>query len=203
MRKLFWLFLLLLPTQLCLAQSIDYTDKIQKTPIGQNLSILEDKQGQLNIDKIVSRNDFIPSHQAIPNLGISSSTWWVKFTVNNQTDQNNIILELEYPTTDQVELYTPTALGKFEMTSNGGFKPYQDRKYDHQNFLFDLNVKPGQSQTFFLKLRASEQLQLPMYLGNYKNIAEVLYAKDLIFGIYIGIILVMALYNLFIFVTVR
>ncbi|SMO81342.1 sensor histidine kinase [Solitalea koreensis] len=202
MRRLFWLFLLLIPSQLCLAQTIAYIDKNQKMPIGGSLAILEDKKGELNIDQVASRNDFIPTHDAIPNLGISNSVWWVKFTVNNKTDLNNIILELEYPTIDQVELYTKTNMG-VEKISSGGDRAYKERKYDHQNYLFDLKIPVGQSQTYFLKLRAAEQLQLPMYLGSYKMISEILYTKDLIFGIYIGIILVMALYNLFVFVTVR
>lgn len=46
-------------------------------------------------------------------------------------------------------------------------------------------------------------MQLPLTLGTTKSIYESLLNKDIIFGIYAGIILVMGLYNLFIFFVVR
>jgi len=54
-----------------------------------------------------------------------------------------------------------------------------------------------------MKVKSGEQIQLPLLIGEHQTIYEDLIQKDLVFGLYIGIIIVMAIYNLFVFFTVR
>src|SRR5690606_20334913 len=48
-----------------------------------------------------------------------------------------------------------------------------------------------------------EQITLPLNVGETQYIYETLVKKDLIFGLFFGVILIMLFYNLFIYFTVR
>ena len=54
-----------------------------------------------------------------------------------------------------------------------------------------------------MKITSNNPITLPMYIGSKKRILEELMLMDLAFGIYIGIILVMFFYNMFVFFSVK
>lgn len=81
--------------------------------------------------------------------------------------------------------------------------PFENREINNQNFLYYLDIPEGETHTYYFKLRSGEQIQVPLLIGAQKPIFEDLIQKDLVFGLYIGIILVMAIYNLFVYFSVR
>lgn len=168
--------------------------------IGNHISYLEDPTNKLTLSDVSSSQSFIQSKVPVPNMELSNSAFWVKFTIKNLSDQEHILLALEYPMLSICEFYTLDnhSPQKLSYTRN-----FSERKYKHQNFLFDVYLKPGDSGTYFLKVKSSEQMVLPLVLGSPKNMAEKLLTNDLAWGIFIGLILVMVIYNSFIYVSVR
>jgi signal transduction histidine kinase len=174
-----------------------------KINIGNSIMILEDPSGKLSMKEILSSQDFKPSNQEVPNLGVSASSFWIKFQVKNISSSDELLLELAQPTMDEVEFYTILPDGKYTVERLGEHLPFKERKYNHQNFLFRLTIPRNETHTFLLKVKSGEEIQLPLSIGLPKSIFESISTKDLISGIYFGIILVMIFYNLFIYVTVR
>ncbi len=170
--------------------------KIQK-----NLQFFEDESGKLTF-RDVKDLDFESIEEGVPNFQISSSTFWVKINFLNKSQEKDFILSIQYPTIDEVMLYS-SSKGNQEYHHLGEIHQFKDRYYNHQDYLFNLSLPKDSLVTYFLKVNASEQLQLPMSIGTPKIILEELFNMDLIFGIYIGIILAMVLYNFFIYFTVR
>jgi signal transduction histidine kinase len=179
-----------------------FKDSSKLMQIGASLDLYRDSTSKLTINEI-SKQHFTPSGQTVPNLQISAFTHWAKFSITNETDVKQLLLEVEYPTIDEITLYEMIPGGGYKEVSLGQFQPFRDRPYNHQNYIFPLNIPQGATRDFYFKVRAGEQAQLPVYLGvettlNFKNTE-----RNFIFGLYIGIILVMALYNLFIFISIR
>ena len=59
--------------------------------IGLNLDILEDPKGKLTIYDVNSpkwSSKFKKSHVKIPNFGLSSSAYWARFTIRNESKNN-------------------------------------------------------------------------------------------------------------------
>ncbi|MBC7759721.1 MAG: sensor histidine kinase [Phormidesmis sp. FL-bin-119] len=168
--------------------------------IGNHISILEDPTNKLGLNDIRKSNAFVPSGITIPNLPLSSSDFWLKFTVKNENDQEQLILGLEYPMLGTCDLYSITD-GKVQKLSYKNV--FSKRKYQHQNFLFDLYIAPGTTEEYYLRVKSTEQMVLPLTLGTPKMMAESLASNDLAWGIFIGLILVMILYNFFIYLSVK
>lgn len=168
--------------------------------IGSHVSILEDPTSNLELKDIRTSKSFVPSAVAIPNLQLSKSDFWLKFSITNQSNQEHLILALEYPMLGKCEFY---ALEDGQVQKISYNSVFSNRKYKHQNFLFDVRILPGTTEDFFLRVKSTEQMVLPLILGTPKTIAENLATNDLAWGLFMGLIFVMVLYNFFIYLSVK
>ncbi len=170
--------------------------------IGKNVAILEDRTRELDFQSVRKSSGFLVSHTQVPNLELSTSDFWLRFTIKNETSAKVLLLSLEYPTLDICELYYPTEMGyKSEKLSDK--YPFEKRKYKHQDFLFDVKISTDSISTFYLKVQSNEEMVLPIVLGTPQKIAESKLTHDLSWGVLIGILLVMLFYNGFVFVSTR
>ncbi|MGN7723634.1 sensor histidine kinase [Chitinophaga sp. 22620] len=184
------------------SEPVVFRDSSKLMQIGQSLDLYRDSTNLLTIDQI-RKQHFAPTGQEVPNLQISPFSNWARFYIKNETTLARLLLEVEYPTIDEVTLYEVLPSGGYRILSLGQFQPYHNRPYDHQNYIYPLDIPHGETREFYLKVRAGEQAQLPVYLGAETTLNVKNTERNFIFGLYIGIILVMALYNFFIFLTTK
>jgi signal transduction histidine kinase/DNA-binding NarL/FixJ family response regulator len=171
--------------------------------LGKYFYIFEDRTGNASIEEVLSKN-FIKNTSDVPNLGISSSAFWIRFQVLNNSNTAELLFELAYPMLDEVELYDITDRAKISLSgSMGDRKIFSERHFNHPNFLFPIQIPLKNSRTYLMKVRAGEQIMLPLDVGTYKEIFDSTITLDTAWGIYFGIILVMVFYNLFIFFSVK
>lgn len=187
---------------------IKINDSIQKIYIGNRCEILEDKTGYLNVFSIISDKSgdrFIPVKNEIPNFGFTRSVYWVKFSLQNDTlTEISKLLELGFPLLDRVELYVFShKKDKLELIQNnisGREIPFSHRIVDHRNFVFPFKMHPEEKLIFFLKIRTDDGMIFPVTVWNSDAFYRQVQKEYFLFGIYYGIILVMILYNLFLFI---
>ncbi len=196
------LFLLMTGFSVRALPAITYHTGDGRMDIGKHLEILEDPEGAMSLEDVMASERFAHVNQQVINLGVSNSTFWIRFTVANQTD-HKLLLELSDPTTDCVALYTLHPGKEPTVVEAGEFLAFDKRKYKHQYYIFDLNVAPQEACTYLLKVKSREQIMLPLSIGTRQNIFEFLMTKDLTLGLFFGVILIMFSYNLFIYFTVR
>jgi hypothetical protein len=199
-RRYFLLFLLTLFLSVPASAQSPVEFKGENLVIGDHVSILEDPTNKLDLNDIKKSKAFVPSGVTIPNLQLSDSDFWLKFTIRNESDQEHLILALQYPMLGTCEFYAISDGRVEKLSYNNSFS---ERKYRHQNFLFDVHIAPGSSEEYFLRVRSTEQMVLPIILGTPKTIAENLATNDLAWGLFMGLILVMILYNFFIYLSVK
>lgn len=187
----------------CQSVSI-YNDLNQKINIGNNIQILEDKTNQLTLMQAINATGYTSSSLQVPNLGVSNSSFWLKISILNTTKQKHLLLELAYPIMDVVEMYSPTTNpDSFSVLKTGDTHNFKERKYDHQNFLFDLYIPQNETKTFYIRVKSGEQIVLPIFLGSIPAILDNNLTKDILFGVYCGVIFSMFLYNIVIYFIVR
>lgn len=184
------------------SEPVVFADKSQLMQIGKYLELYADKTNSLTIEQITGQQ-FYPSEQQVPNLQISPYTYWARFSITNTSDLVKLMLEVEYPTIDDITLYEMLPNGEYRTTRLGQFQAFHLRPYKHQNYIFPLVIPRNETRSFYLKVKSGEQLQLPIYLGSETKMSAKNTERNFIMGLYLGIILVMALYNLFIFITIR
>jgi len=151
-----------------------------------------------------SASSFQSLESKVPNLGISPTDIWFRLPVTNKGKEKlELLLEIAYPLLDEVELFVPSSNGHYKSIKLGEHQSFSARKYKVPNYAFDIQL-PGYEKTiFFLRVKSTEQIILPIYLSNERSFLKEMNDDSLISGIYIGIVGIMAIYNLFLFFSVR
>jgi two-component system NtrC family sensor kinase len=170
--------------------------------IGKSVSILEDPSNTLRLSDVIASTKFIPSQTQTPNLQLSKSGFWLKFSARNKSSSAALMLALEYPTLSVCDFYYP-ADGGYRVDQLSDETPFTQRKYQHQDFVFDIRLPKDSTAIYYLNVRSSEEMVLPLILATPQKLAESFLANNILWGIFMGLILVMVLYNFFIFLFTR
>ena len=129
------------------AEEIDFNGK--DILIGKYLEMAEDTNNSYEFPNFPTSTKFVRSEFETPNLGLSKSTYWIKFTVRNVSEDPKIFLELAYPMLHSCELYSLDS-GKVENRSILETYSFSEREVNHQSIVFKLLIGKNASKTFFL-----------------------------------------------------
>jgi signal transduction histidine kinase len=165
-----------------------------------HISVLEDTSGTLS-PVAAYQIPFKEVKEPTPNYGLTTSVYWFKVKVDNYSDNDDVLFKIHNGIITNATLYDP-AKG-FYMVPAGDSTPYRKKQFNSQFPIFRLNIQPGASATYLLKVSSQNVLDLPMKADSEVAVLDAVNKDQLFFGIYIGIILIMYFYNLFIWFTVK
>ena len=74
---------------------------------------------------------------------------------------------------------------------------------DYHKFLYELSIPKGATVDYFVRITSSQEIQLPILLGDKHQVTAKNNENIILFGIFFGVIFVMFFYNLFIYFTVK
>jgi methyl-accepting chemotaxis protein len=171
---------------------------------GQFLAYLEDPGKNLTIEHVSSREygtRFKHDIRDVPNFGYTRSAYWLRFTLSTERERDWLI-EIRYALLDYVTLYVPSD-GGFIEKKQGQLLPFDVREVKSENIVFKADIEPGAPRTFYLRIETQDSFAVPMRLISYQAYAEQSGMLRLFLGIFYGFIIVMILYNLFIFAITR
>jgi two-component system, NtrC family, sensor kinase len=173
--------------------------------IGENLFLLNDDEGKLTYQEVIKSSSFKKSKNKVPNLGFTSGNYWIKFKLKNLSNTDtNFIIQINQSIIDELQLFELDEAGKLiNQKTLGELISFNQRKYQDQYLLFDTKLTKSQEKNYLIRVRSGEQILMPVQVGNVSNTLERNRKRDLLFGIYFGIILVMMAYNFFIYFTVK
>jgi len=170
---------------------------------------LEDPSSQLNIQDLLSPTTPMSwqsnseSSETI-NFGYTASTYWLRFDVTNPSDAyDERYLEIAYAVLDTINLYLVSNNKAPQKIALGDKLPFKTRPLDHRNFVIPVKWQPNETLRFYLQVKTSSSMQIPLVLWKTKSFIEATQKELLGLGIYYGTMFVMVLYNLFVFLSVR
>ncbi|MCH8546576.1 MAG: hypothetical protein LAT54_07570, partial [Cryomorphaceae bacterium] len=185
------------------ADVIVFDDQTGSIIIGNKIAYFKDDTQSLSAQDVIQES-FNESSVKVPNLGISSSTHWIKFSVNNKTNEPEIYLEFRQPLIDNITIYDATNEDNIIRIGFGGDNfPFSQREIKHPSYFFTLTIEPGETRTFLASIQSGEQILGFFVLSDKAHTMNYTSLSDTLFGLYAGIILALLFYNLFIYITVR
>ncbi|MBE7412212.1 MAG: sensor histidine kinase [Leptospiraceae bacterium] len=184
----------------------DFTGK----SLGYSLEYFEDKEKIFDIEQIIEvdsissrKINWKKSSQESPGFGYTNSAYWMKFSIENQTQtEKEMFLEIAYPLLDKIYFFEIRKNKKITKKFVGDSIPFHKREVAFRNFLFSLKAPTGIS-TYYLKIETESSMVIPIWLWSPKSLQGKLSDESLILGSYYGILFVMALFNLFLFLSIR
>ena len=191
------------------ASVVELQPSIKKYDLGLYADYLVDTQGDMSIqDLISSSHDHLwkKNITQTPNFAFSNNVYWLrlKFRSNLLTD-DTMLFELAFPLQDYVDYYTVGTGSILKEVHTGDRRPFSTREIDYRNFLFTLDISSGEERTVYIRLDTADGLHepTPMILWTSQEFTLQHGLRNLGLGLYFGIMLVMALYNLFVYVSMR
>src|SRR5437879_73229 len=94
--------------------------------IGDHVSILEDPDNHLTFQTASVSSGYVPSKNQVPNLNLSKSDFWIKFSIKNVSADDHLLLTIDYPTLDLCEFYYPFN-NKYLVQALNDNKPFSHR----------------------------------------------------------------------------
>ncbi|MBV1921766.1 MAG: hypothetical protein KUG73_13900 [Pseudomonadales bacterium] len=178
--------------------------------IGTSLEYLEDESGGYSLDEVREpglSDRWIKSVKEVPSFGFTSSAYWFRFTLANSSNERfSGLLELGYPLLDFVDVYLLSAANEKKAMPDylfGDSKAFDQRVIPHRNFLVPLVMPAHESSYVYIRVETGSATQLPIVIWE----DQAFYQADadwlMLQGVFYGIMLIMALYNLFVFVAIR
>lgn len=178
---------------------------LERKLVGNELSYLKDPESRLTINEVINQPEeaFTQSTGDVLNFGISKSTYWLKLDVINDAVEEDHLLELAYPILDEVVFYEVKNGEVVRTLKDGELKSTKPSAYDHPHYTFPTILEKDEQATYYIKAHTTEPLILPLYVTSPSDFTSLIARQNLISGMFIGIILIMIFYNLFIYYTVR
>jgi signal transduction histidine kinase len=176
------------------------------TELGDRLEVLVDEAGTATIAEVASPASnarFRRAPDKVLALGFTKSVHWLRFHADNpQTKSRRWFLELAYPPLDDLRLFVPRSAGGFDVRETGDHKPFASRDIPYRTFLFDLEQAPGR-RTYYLRVQTAGSVSLPLKAWSPTAFLLHLTREHPPLWMFFGLMLVMAVYNLFIYASVR
>lgn len=173
----------------------DYIGKRLETLAPQEASAL------IQVTDLGSSDQWVPSGKVVPYLGLSNDIQWLRLKVDPRTE-NGQLIEIQNAGIDELICYMICDGDIIATYERGIFHetPVDSRIGTYPSFPIPL-VECGELQALF-RLQSSKPLLIPMRITGPREVLRGAHERDVLFASYFGVILVMLLYNLFLFLSV-
>lgn len=194
-------------------------DGAERYEVGPHLQILEDAKGQWAIGDVAQpafNAAFTPIHSSTINRGVSSSTYWVRFSLCQLPGSASVesrkipwLLDIGWPFFDQVDAYLVSAASSRAQPTivpipfYNVFRPIGGQRSENQGMVARLPELSVAEQSIYLRLHPEGVFFSHPVICTVKSYLETSALRMLCFGLYLGLLLALLLYNLFLYFCLR
>ncbi len=94
--------------------------------IGKHCQKFIDINSNMKLEEVIKSKQFVPSLQDVPNLGIGKHSCWLKFKIRNETQLNQLLLDIPYPILNKIDFFeidnSENYSSKFNLAGTGSLK---------------------------------------------------------------------------------
>ncbi|RZK44090.1 MAG: GHKL domain-containing protein [Pedobacter sp.] len=166
-----------------------------------DIAYYKDQTNQLGINEVYNKSFVNISHREVLNLGVEDVTFWIKLSTKKDLILDKKILFIEQVRAKSYEMYSKRSGKTFELELPFVILGQDTIKNVHGiSYLLPDTIK--KDEVFYLKLKSHENFIAKIYVATQNEIADNNALRDIFFGIYTGVMLIMFIYNLFLFIVV-
>ncbi len=183
----------------------DSTNRIRTS--GDYSHIYEDSSNALTLSDILkldSAGKMSLLKTDVPRNDNIRSTYWIKYNIVNQANPDiSWIIEVPDPRASEVTAYIPNEKGEYEEYKQGSSLPFDLKIYPHKNYEFKLNFSGKKKLTVYLKFYSKVPTGISSIVRKTDDFISWAINEYYILGLFYGLILLMAVYNLFMFMMLK
>ena len=168
----------------------------------EDYSVLEDVSGRLSL-RDVQRPEwaarFVPASVASSSVQRPSSAYWLRFRVQQVGKQaQHWYLDL-FDCHINTLVFYPNVASEAGAVHTGADLPFDSRPYGGKNFLLKLPDQAAGPQTYYLRIHSTSKTSFLACMRTEQKLAEHGQTEYGLLGLFYGVLLIMVVYNLFLF----
>lgn len=148
-------------------------------------------------------NEFKNLKQEQLNLGYRSEVIWLRFTIRNNSKKTNWLLSLNSAGIDKAILFTPLSNGRFKKDKAGLIFPREARENNSRFIVFQTNLNLQETKTYYIRIESEKPIQLNLETWLPNLFYEKGQNEYIVLGLFYGGLVMMAVYNLFLFFSIK
>lgn len=165
-----------------------------------DIALLPDPGGKLSLEEARAKTtEFQDQTDTRINKGFIEGAVWLRLTAQNfNADEKRRLLVIRYPHIDEIRLYGPDG----QEQRVGDRRPFYPRVFRTRYLNLEMKLPPGES-VWYLRAVSDGPMLLPLEMTDAATLQTEDHNEQIALGIYFGVLLVMVLYNLFLFFSLR
>jgi len=174
--------------------------------LNHNLLLIEDSEKALDIKRLIGAGEsaLFESYSGELNFGFSQSAYWVKVNLSNGSENaKSVILRQDYPLIDHLSYWEVKGKEILKHIKTGDKEVFSSREINHKEFLFTIEVPAKDERTVYLRYETSGSMNIGLSLNTQTHLLTQFSNEQLAFGAYYGGVVVLAIYNMFLFFAAR
>jgi two-component system, sensor histidine kinase LadS len=187
-----------------MGQTVSVDERTENFSLEAIAKVYKDTENNLQIQQILSLDSTKFNSISHLNIGITYTTYWLKFTLKNAAKNDlRLFLALESITGDSVFLYKTSKQKLLKTTILGEYLPFLASKIKHRTPVFEIILSPSEQADFYLTTKGNGQpINLTASLLNATGFHAWDSQKLFITGLAYGILLLILIFNFsFFFIT--
>ncbi|MGY6558329.1 MAG: 7TM diverse intracellular signaling domain-containing protein [Nitritalea sp.] len=167
-----------------------------------------DTSQQLSLDEILLLDRTTPAFRVDPTASkanfSSTTAYWLRLPLTFSADGQSVhVLEFYDQRINALEVYVPRADGGYQMWALGSDKPFRERLFYHKNFHVLLPQGLSGEQLLYVRIVSQSKADVRLALRTYERFLYYALNEYLFYGLFYGMIFMIAIYNLIVFLAVR
>ncbi|MDV2583368.1 ATP-binding protein [Alkalibacillus haloalkaliphilus] len=182
----------------------DDTDRLD---LYEGIEMVKDRDMVLELSDITTpqfADHFVSESHIDQRNGFFETATWIRFEIENESNQSDWLLEFAFPLVYELDIYRETNSG-YETIFQGGavVEPFYERDVNHRFFAVNIDIEPNTSETFYARAVGGGDLHPPIYIWSHDAFFDRTQSELTLLGIFYGIIIVMIVYNLFLYFSLK
>lgn len=200
MRRLVVIFISLFAFSFCARSQEVFVlrDGMPITPLSGHLELFLDSTANMKIEEVINSGKFYLSKEATPNLGITKSAVWVKFSLKN-SGNSEFLYETGNSGASIVDLYEVSSGNTIRKNTLTAIDDFKKREFGVNLDFFKLHIPKDSTQVYYVRYADVPPIQLILSVGTEDDYFGYSSLYNLLNGFFYGIIILMVVYNLFLF----
>lgn len=172
-----------------------------------DLVYLEDPEGEFTLEEIREKHrhgQFHINELYSPHNSNTLHSYWIGIRIKgNPASTKKWMLEIFDQTTDHLEAYVPQAKGIYQKIILGDELPFHERRFMHKNFEIELANDSDAVHDIYFRIRSRNHVNFIVVLRSYDRFIYYALNEYFVYGLFYGMIIVVAIYNLLMFFAIR
>jgi two-component system NtrC family sensor kinase len=171
--------------------------------VGNHLSILLDSTNHYTVHNIQQADRFTASIAPIPVFNVVKGTVWARFTLINANNPSPLFLDLQYANISNIDFYQVKADSLLSLQSGGNAVAFDKNRQVSPFYVCAINLPQGDTGTYYIRISSKHPALIPLFVENRSSLDNSIGLQEIAVGIYIGIMLAIFLYNLFLYFSTK